>query len=211
MPRARRPRGRRKKKRGRRPPPEPAVPEGLPVVAIVGRPNVGKSTLFNAWSGRRRAIVSRTPGTTRDRLSALATAERTSGEEVRFELVDTGGLFERPETPLDQQIADQVHLALEVAVKLRDGGRKVRVVSIPCLELFGQQTIKYRKEVLPPSLTKRVVIEAGIRLGWGDILGRKGIFVGRDDFGASAPQDVLAKTYGFTAEAVMEKIAKAKF
>ncbi len=105
----------------------------------------------------------------------------------------------------------EVHLALEVAVKLRDGGRKVRVVSMPCLELFGEQTIKYRKAVLPPSLTKRVVIEAGIRLGWGDILGRKGIFVGRDDFGNSAPQKVLVKHYGFTAEAVMEKIAKAKF
>ncbi len=117
MPRATRTKARRKKKRARRPPPETvAPPEGLPVVAIVGRPNVGKSTLFNVWAGRRRAIVTAQPGTTRDRLSAIATAERSSGEEVTFEIIDTGGLGVVDE----ERISSKVTLQIEAAVAAAD-------------------------------------------------------------------------------------------
>ena len=113
MRRASRARGKRRKRRARRPPPEPAPPpEGLPVVAIVGRPNVGKSTLLNAWAGRRRAIVSRTPGTTRDRISAVARAFRPSGEEVRFELVDTGGLGIVDEAAIAKEVTSQIGVAI---------------------------------------------------------------------------------------------------
>lgn len=116
MPYAPRSRGRRKKRRGRRPPIEPAPPpEGLPVVAVVGRPNVGKSTLFNVWAGRRRAIVSAQPGTTRDRLSAIATAERSSGEEVTFELVDTGGVGVIDEEAIASEVTRQIETAIAEA------------------------------------------------------------------------------------------------
>jgi GTP-binding protein len=79
-------------------------------VAIIGRPNVGKSTLFNRITGMRRAIVDPVAGSTRDR-HLLPTAWR--GKE--FEIIDTGGLFEQPETPLDEQVAAQVHVAMEEA------------------------------------------------------------------------------------------------
>jgi GTP-binding protein len=88
------------------------VPEGLPVVAIVGRPNVGKSTLFNVWTGRRRAIVTRTPGTTRDRISAVARAWRPSGEEVGFELVDTGGVGIVDEAAIEKEVTAQIEAAV---------------------------------------------------------------------------------------------------
>ena len=79
----------------------------LPQVAIVGRPNVGKSTLFNRMSGARRAIVDAVAGSTRDRnVTAVEWAGKT------FEVVDTGGVLETVATPLDEQVAAQVEVAI---------------------------------------------------------------------------------------------------
>ena len=100
----------------------------------------------------------------------------------------------------------EVQLALDVAKALRDSGRKVRVVSIPCLDLFNEQDEAYRASVIPAG-TKRVVMEAGIRMGWEGILGENGLFIGREDFGASGPMKVLAEKFGFTAPSVLEHIA----
>ena len=103
----------------------------------------------------------------------------------------------------------EVHLALDVAGRLREQGRAVRVVSMPCLDLFEEQPAEYRDEVIPPAVAKRVVMEAGIEQGWGRILGTDGLFVGMDDFGASAPFKKLEEHFGFTAEAVCKQIAAA--
>lgn len=103
----------------------------------------------------------------------------------------------------------EVSLALDTAKQLREQGRKVRVVSMPCLDLFYQQPQEYQDAVLPKTIAKRVVLEAGIRQGWEGIIGWDGVFVGMDDFGQSGPQQLLAKKFGFTVDAVMEKIQKA--
>lgn len=81
----------------------------LPLIAIVGRPNVGKSTLFNRLTGKRRALVSREPGMTRDR--RFETGEWCG---CAFEVVDTGGLLDT-ENPLSQHISKQALLAIEDA------------------------------------------------------------------------------------------------
>jgi len=81
---------------------------GLPTVAIVGRPNVGKSTLFNRIVGRRLAIVAERSGVTRDRQFAEA---EWSGRD--FLLVDTGGISDVPERPLDREVREQVIEAIE--------------------------------------------------------------------------------------------------
>ena len=82
----------------------------MSIVAIVGRPNVGKSTLFNRLVGRRMAIVSEMPGTTRDRVTAKVTfAER------EFILVDTGGLQPDPESEIQRGVTSQIHMAIEEA------------------------------------------------------------------------------------------------
>ena len=79
----------------------------LPQVAIVGRPNVGKSTLFNRMSGARKAIVDAVAGSTRDRnVTSVEWAGKT------FEVVDTGGVLESVATPLDEQVAAQVEIAI---------------------------------------------------------------------------------------------------
>src|SRR5438045_7614524 len=79
----------------------------LPVVAIVGRPNVGKSTLFNRFAGERIAIVEDVPGTTRDRVYATGD---WNGRE--FTLVDTGGLELEPGTPIEARVQDQAKVAM---------------------------------------------------------------------------------------------------
>jgi len=105
----------------------------------------------------------------------------------------------------------EVHLALEVAGILREAGRRVRVVSMPSLDLFKQQPEGYRRKVLPKRFKNRLVIEAGVRMGWEDILGDRGIFVGMEGFGASGPAEELAKKFGFTAEQILDKLAEADF
>ena len=81
-----------------------------PLVAIVGRPNVGKSTLFNRVVGRREAIVSDIPGTTRDRVIAV-----TSWDDFTFTLVDTGGLEPFPQDVMRDQVREQVQMAVDEA------------------------------------------------------------------------------------------------
>ena len=78
-----------------------------PTVAIVGRPNVGKSTLFNRLTGRRQSIVSDIAGTTRDRVIA-----ETEWSEQPFVLVDTGGLDLFPDDAIWKQVSDQIHFAI---------------------------------------------------------------------------------------------------
>src|SRR5919106_5437120 len=83
-------------------------PASLPVVAIVGRPNVGKSTLFNRLIGERVAIVEDLPGTTRDRVYGTGD---WNGRE--FTLVDTGGLELQPGTDIEERVQDQARVAVE--------------------------------------------------------------------------------------------------
>ncbi len=88
--------------------PAPRAPQ--PIIAIVGRPNVGKSSIFNAVIGRRTAIVAEEPGTTRDRLTA-----RVEYNGRQMLLVDTGGLVPEPETEIEAHIAAQVEAAVNGA------------------------------------------------------------------------------------------------
>src|SRR5262245_35827750 len=81
-----------------------------PLIAIVGRPNVGKSTLFNRLIGRRRSIVTDEPGITRDRIYGS-----TSWNGRTFEVVDTGGIVPGEETEIPQRIFDQAQIAIDEA------------------------------------------------------------------------------------------------
>ncbi len=101
----------------------------------------------------------------------------------------------------------EVGLVMEAAKVLEDEGKKVRVVSMPCMELFEAQDDKYKAKVLPASVTKRVAVEAGVTMPWYKYVGTKGKVVGIDTFGASGKAEVLMAYYGFTVENV---VAKAK-
>ncbi len=97
----------------------------------------------------------------------------------------------------------EVSLALKAAAEIPVPSR---VVSMPCWELFEEQDADYKEAVLPASLPKRVSIEAGVTLGWQKYTGDKGLNIGFDRFGASAPAADLEKEYGFTPQQVAERI-----
>jgi transketolase len=94
----------------------------------------------------------------------------------------------------------EVAIAMQAAETLSGKGRKVRVVSMPCVELFEQQDPAYREAVLPASVRARVAVETGATVGWYKYVGLDGAVLGLDRFGESAPGDALMKYFGFTAE-----------
>ena len=102
----------------------------------------------------------------------------------------------------------EVSLAMKARELLAADGVRAAVVSMPCLSLFEQQTAKYRREVLGGTRGARVVVEAGIRMGWEPYLGGNGAFVGMSTFGVSAPAPDVYKHFGITAEAVAEAAKK---
>ncbi len=98
----------------------------------------------------------------------------------------------------------ELNLCLTAAEKLTADGKKVRVVSMPCMDLFERQEASYRNQVLPPSVTNRVAVEAGIRMSWDRWLGPQGKFVGMCGYGASGPYDKVYAHFGITADAVVQ-------
>jgi RpiB/LacA/LacB family sugar-phosphate isomerase len=101
----------------------------------------------------------------------------------------------------------EVHIALEAGKLLQERGIAARVVSLPSWELFSEQSPNYRDEVLPPTITARVAIEAGTTLGWERYTGDRGAAIGIDRFGHSAPGGVIYQRLGLTAEHVADEAA----
>ena len=101
----------------------------------------------------------------------------------------------------------ELSLCVEARGRLAAEGVKARVVSMPCWELFDAQPVEYRHSVLPPEVTGRVAVEAGVEQGWGKYIGTSGRFVGMRSFGASAPFEHLYEHFGITRDSV---VAEAK-
>jgi transketolase len=102
----------------------------------------------------------------------------------------------------------EVGLCLDAYEKLTAEGIAARVVSMPCFELFEQQTQEYKDSVLPPSVKARVGVELGVEQGWHKYIGDNGVFIGMTGFGASAPAGTLMKHFGFTVENVVAAAKK---
>ncbi len=97
----------------------------------------------------------------------------------------------------------EVEIAISAAQALAADNIKAQVISMPCWKLFEQQDQTYKDSVLPPSVTARVAIEAGIEQGWNKYLGNKGVFIGMKTFGASAPAKTCFQNFGITTENVI--------
>jgi transketolase len=102
----------------------------------------------------------------------------------------------------------ELQWCVEAYEQLKADGVKVRVVSFPSYELFERQPREYREQVLPPSVRKRIAVEAGSSLGWRRYVGIDGAVIARRQFGASAPLKELLKQFGFNTENVV-KTARA--
>ena len=100
----------------------------------------------------------------------------------------------------------EVSLSIEAKEMLAKEGVDVRVVSMPCMDIFEKQSDEYKEKVLPKTVRARVAVEALSEFGWGKYVGLDGKTVCLDRFGASAPADVLFKEFGFTVENVVKAV-----
>ena len=156
-----------------------------------------------AW---RRAVQS-TDGPvalvlSRQKLPVLgAPAARRGVPNGAYVLTDTDG---EPGLIL-MATGSEVHLAIEAAERLAGRDIRTRVVSMPSWELFEKTSRGYRNRVLPPSVTARMAVEAGVTMGWERYVGDKGAVIGIDGFGVSAPGGTNMEKFGFTAERIVEK------
>tara|TARA_Y100001968_G_scaffold224116_1_gene206750 strand:+ start:372 stop:2330 length:1959 start_codon:yes stop_codon:yes gene_type:complete len=102
----------------------------------------------------------------------------------------------------------ELNLCVEAAKELTNQGAKVRVVSMPCVELFEEQSDSYKEEVLPVGIRKRIVVEAAESFGWHKYIGLDGASVTMNRFGASAPGGTCMDKFGFTVENVVRTAKK---
>ena len=117
-----------------------------------------------------------------------------------------GYVLREPDAKLDLVFiatGSEVALAVDAAAELARRGIGARVVSMPCIEVFAQQDTGYREEVLPPSVTARIAIEAGVTDCWWRLVGSGGRVIGIDSFGLSAPAEKLFEHFGFTVDNVL--------
>jgi len=141
---------------------------------------------------------------TRQKVPVLFETNREAAQTVArgaYVLADSSGI---PGVLLIAS-GSEVHLALAARDVLAQRGIAVRVVSMPSWELFEAQPASYREAVLPPQVTARLAIEAGVTQGWERYAGPAGDVIGLEHFGASAPYKVLMDKFGFTAQAVVER------
>jgi len=174
---------------------------------VVVRPADGNETA----AGWRMALERRDGPTalilTRQKLPVLFETNRAPNETVArgaYILAESSGA----PNALIIASGSEVHLALEARDSLAQKGIGVRVVSMPSWELFDAQPLEYQESVLPPQVTARLAIEAGVTLGWTKYIGPTGEVLGLERFGASAPYQVLVEKFGFTAEAVVERVMR---
>ena len=98
----------------------------------------------------------------------------------------------------------EVELAVAAAKTLEAEGHRVRVVSMPCLEVFDAQPKRYRAAVLPPGVPVKLAVEAGTTAGWYKYVNSHGRVIGLASFGESAPGEILFDHFGITADRVAE-------
>jgi len=174
---------------------------------VVIRPADGNETAA-AW---RLALERRDGPTalilTRQKLPVLFETMRNSFQKVArgaYILAESSGVS----NALIIASGSELHLALAARELLAQKGIGVRIVSMPSWELFDAQPASYRESVLPPPVMARLAIEAGVTMGWEKYVGPAGDVMGLDRFGASAPYKVLMEQFGFTAEAVVERVLR---
>jgi transketolase len=154
-----------------------------------------------AW----RAGLGRTDGPTalvltRQKLPLLRKSPETSrGGYIAWE-------DKQPAQAILIATGSELHIAIHAAEKLKGENISVRVVSMPCCEIFDSQPQDYKQAVLPPNIRKRLAIEAGITSFWHKYVGLDGDVIGIDHFGASAPASILFEKFGITAEAVVTRV-----
>ena len=172
----------------------------------VWRPCDTQETLV-AW----KTAIERKSGPTSLLLSRQGVPQHTrSSDQIRqinqggYVLIDCEG---EPEAVVIAT-GSEVGLAASAAEKLTTKGIRVRVVSMPSIDVFEAQSEEYRNSVIPPNLVNRVIVEAGVTALWSKYAGAKGIVLGVDSFGESAPAKEIYKLFNLTDSAVEQAVLK---
>jgi len=141
----------------------------------------------------------------RQKLPVITPAEGAIGQVARgaYVLADAAGGL--PEVIL-LGTGSELQLAVEAGRRLSAEGTRVRVVSVPSLELFKAQSKEYRDAVLPAACRRRVAVEAAVAQPWWELVGLDGAVVSLEHFGASAPAERLYREFGITADAVISRV-----
>lgn len=179
-----------------------AIPK-LHVIRPCDANEVKSAWLFAASAKQPTALI-----LSRQNLKELASTKKSLQEG----LLKGAYVLEEVEGKADFTLiatGSEVELAMSVAEVLKQHGKKARVVSMPCMDLFEKQEPSYQQNVLRRGEGMRVSIEAGISFGWHKWIGDNGVAIAVDRFGESAPASELAKLFGFTAVQVVERLLKA--
>jgi transketolase len=112
----------------------------------------------------------------------------------------------KPASAIILATGSEVSIALQVANKLNETGNSIRVVSMPCVEIFNHQSTDWQNKVLPPSVKKRISIEAGSTNFWHQYTGLDGLAIGIDSFGVSAPGNQALEHFGLDANSCIKKV-----
>jgi transketolase len=182
-----------------------AIP-GLDVV----RPADANETAW-AW----KTILERREGPagialSRQNLPVIERGTRGGANEFAPASMTARGAYTLIDSPTDNidviliATGSEVQLAVSARAELATQGIGARVVSAPCLEWFAEQSSDYRDSVLPPRVTARVSVEAGLALGWSAFVGDRGHSVSIEHFGASADYQTLFTEFGITTSAVVD-------
>ena len=160
-----------------------------------------------AW----RAALERSDGPTSLVLTRQSVPHQPRDAAQMAAIARGGYILSEPEEAPELVIiatGSEVGLAVDAAQELKALGRQVRVVSMPCTQLFDSQPQAYRDEVLPPQVKCRMAIEAGVGENWVRYIGRDGVCIAIDRFGESAPADQLFEHFGFTVANVVARASE---
>ena len=190
-------------------------PTHQPIEQLSGLRSMPGLLVFRPAEARETAALMHLAFETNDKPVAMAftrqplptlEVKNIEGKVKKGAYILSGSEEEKPDIILIAN-GSEVHLALAAAKLI--SGKKVRVVSMPCMELFDEQPQEYKDAVLPPDVKYRVSIEAASTFGWGKYVA-EGWSFGIDHFGASAPAGVLEKEFGFTPENIA-RLVKERF
>jgi transketolase len=141
----------------------------------------------------------------RQKLPTLEETQRDGVGRGAYVLWEAEGANGSPDAILIAS-GSEVHLVLEAAQRLDEQGVHARVVSMPCWELFEEQPVDYRHEVLPPDVKARISVEAGVSLGWSKWVGDEGDSISIERFGASAPGGTVLENLGYNVDNVVARV-----
>ena len=157
-----------------------------------------------------KAALERTDGPTSLLYSRQGLEHQIRTAEQLANIQKGGYVLRDSENPQVILIAtgSEVGLAVDAFDKLSSDGVAARVVSMPCTDAFDRQSQSYRDSVLPPSVTARVVVEAGVSAGWYKYAGSNSAMVCLDSFGESGPAEEVFAHFGFTVDNVIQSTKK---